>query len=80
MITLIGFVLMLFSLLLVMVYCPDLATPLPPLFYYTYSSRSAATNAARQLCRMHLGVLDPRQLRREAGAAHRHVQPARRAL
>lgn len=36
MITLIGFLLMIFALTLVVIYCPDLETPLSPLFYYTY--------------------------------------------
>ncbi len=36
MITLMGFMLMLFALALVILYCPDLVTPLPSYFYYMY--------------------------------------------
>lgn len=38
MITLLGFMLMILALGLVIVYCPDLATPLPAAFYFTFTA------------------------------------------
>lgn len=39
-ITLIGFMLMIFALVLVIIYCPDLETPLPGAFYVTFAACS----------------------------------------
>lgn len=44
MITLLGFALMVFSLLLVTVFCPDLETPLASIFYWTYISTKGYCN------------------------------------